>query len=179
MAEPGPPPSTIFYDVEASSLSRDSYPVEVGWAEVLADGSVRSEALLVRRAPGWLDWSEHAQQVHGITRVDLQKHGRSADEVVAVLDAAFGSSVVFSDAPASEVFWTDRLYGAAGKKRVWRIGDAIPLLRATAASREDSFWLSVHLEEARLHRADADARVLADGLAELRRRRMTRERSGA
>lgn len=171
--------STIFYDVEASSLSAESYAIEVGWAEVLPAGTVRSEAMLIRRAAGWLDWSLEAESIHAITRSQLEVHGRPIEEVVAALDTAFGTGVVFSDYPSAEVLWTDRLYRAAGRKRKWRIGDALPLLRATAATREDKFWLSVHLEEPRLHRADADARVLAEAYIELRRRRAAREKRTA
>lgn len=169
----------VFYDVEASSLSAESYPIQVGWAEVLPTGAIRSEAMLIRRAAGWLDWSAEAERIHWITRSQLEEHGRPIEEVVAALDAAFEKGVVVSDHPSWEVFWSDRLYRAAGRKRGWRIGDALPLLRATAASREDNFWLSAHLEEPRLHRADADARVLAEAYVELRRRRATGEGGAA
>jgi hypothetical protein len=172
-------PRIVFYDIEASSLSPESYPVEVGWAEVLPDGSVRGEAMLVHRAPGWLDWSMEAQSIHGITRGQLKTHGRPIEEVITALDAVFGTGVVFSDHPSSEVVWTDCLYRVAGRKRRWRVGDALPLLSATAATKEDSAWLQVRLQEQRLHRADADARVFAEAYAELRRRRRMRERSEA
>lgn len=174
-ATAGAPPRVICFDIEASSLSPKSYPIEVGWAEVLPDGAIRSEALLVCPAPSWVDWSSEAERIHGITRRQLADHGRPIDEVVAALDAAFGSGVAFSDAPDAESRWTNRLYAAAGRKRAWRIGDAIPLLRAIAATEADSSWLSAHLEEPRRHRADADARVLAEAYAELRRRRRARE----
>ena len=42
----------VFLDFEASSLSKDSYPIEVGWAG--EDGS--TEAHLIRPAPDWTDW---------------------------------------------------------------------------------------------------------------------------
>lgn len=162
---------TIFFDVEASSLSPASYPIEVGWALVLPDGSVTSRAILVRPAPDWLDWSVEAQGIHGITRADIERLGHPIDEVAAALDTAFGTNVAFSDAPQWEAFWADRLYQAVGRRRRWRIGDALPLLRATAASPGDSIWLSTHLADTRLHRADADALVLAEAFAELRERR--------
>ncbi len=162
----------IFYDVEASSLSAASYPIEVGWAEVLPDGSVQSQAILIRPDRDWTDWSAEAEGIHGIERTQLDDLGQPIDQVVAALDAAFGTRVAFSDAPQWEVIWTDRLYRAAGRRRRWRIGDALPLLRATAASNRDNIWLSVHLADTRLHRADADARVLAEAFAELRRRRI-------
>ena len=169
--------SKIFYDVEASSLSASSFPIEVGWAEVLVDGSVRSKAMLIRPADGWVDWAEQAERIHGISRGQLEELGRPATEVVEELDVAFGDDTVLSDNPAWEVMWTDRLYLAAGRERPWRIGNAIALLRATAASSSDDFWLSAHLEDTRLHRADADAAVLAEAYAELRRRALDRTHS--
>lgn len=163
--------TVIFFDVEASSLAADSYPIEVGWAVVDANGQIESDAILVRPEPSWTDWAEEAERVHGISRELIEAHGRPASEVAARLDEAFGSGVVFSDYPSVEVQWSDRLYAAAGYRRMWRIGDALPLLRATVTCRADGFWLSAHLEDTRLHRADADARVLAEAYVELQRRR--------
>ena len=49
----------VFLDFEASSLSDDSYPIEVGW--VFEDG--RTEAHLIRPAPAWTDWDPAAEAI--------------------------------------------------------------------------------------------------------------------
>ena len=52
----------LIADFEASSLTRHSYPVEVGWV----DEHGRGEAYLIRPADGWDDWSRAPQTIHGI-----------------------------------------------------------------------------------------------------------------
>lgn len=47
----------VFLDFEASSLSKQSYPIEVAW--VFEDG--RSEEYLIRPAPIWTDWDSAAE----------------------------------------------------------------------------------------------------------------------
>lgn len=162
---------TVFFDIEASSLGPASWPIEVGWATVAPDLSVTATAILIRPEPDWLDWSAQAQGVHGIDLAFAREQGRPASQVAQALNEAFDSGVVFSDACEWEAHWTRRLYDAVGVRRTWRIGDALPLLRATASTPSDNHWLSAHLSDTRLHRADADALVLAEAYCELRRRR--------
>lgn len=161
----------IFFDIEASSLDASSYPIEVGWAIVDPELTITSDAMLIAPEPDWTDWSPQAEKVHGIRRCWLNQYGRPALEVADAMNSVFGNGVVFSDAPQFEAKWTRRLYDAVGLRRTWRIGDAIPLLRATAPSKSDNSWLSAHLEDTRLHRADLDALVLAEGYVEMQRRR--------
>ncbi len=75
----------VFLDFEASSLSKQSYPVEVAW--VFEDG--RSRAFLIRPAPDWTDWSSEAEAIHGISRELLEKEDVAvsiiADEMVKTL----------------------------------------------------------------------------------------------
>ena len=161
----------IFFDIEASSLDAGSYPIEAGWAIVDAELTITSDAMLITPEPDWTDWSPQAEKVHGIRRCWLDQYGRPAFEVAEAMNSVFGDGVVFSDAPQFEAVWTRRLYDAVGLRRTWRIGDAIPLLRATAPTKSDNSWLSAHLEDTRLHRADLDALVLAEGYVEMQRRR--------
>ena len=64
----------VFLDFEASSLSDESYPIEIGWAG--EDGS--TEQHLIRPAPGWTDWSATAEAVHRIERDQLLAEGSRA-----------------------------------------------------------------------------------------------------
>ena len=162
-------PPAVCYDIEASSLGPASWPIEVGWATVAPDLSVTATAILIRPEPDWLDWSAQAQGVHGIDLAFAREHGRPASEVAQAINEAFGFGVVFSDACEWEVQWTKRLFAAVGVRRTWRIGDALPLLRATASTASDNHWLTARLSETRPHRADA--RLLAEAYSELRRRR--------
>ena len=64
--------SPAFIDFEASSLDLiASYPIEVGIC--LPDGTLHS--WLIQPHVLWQDWSESAEQVHGITRETLETEG--------------------------------------------------------------------------------------------------------
>lgn len=67
----------VFLDFEASSLSKQSYPIEVAW--VFEDGRHRSH--LIRPTPEWTDWSHEAEQIHGISRSLLLTEGHSVHDV--------------------------------------------------------------------------------------------------
>jgi DNA polymerase III epsilon subunit-like protein len=165
----------VFLDLEASSLEAGGFPIEVGWACVRGESDeITTGAVLIRPAPDWTVWSEAAQRVHGISRQDLELRGRPLAEVADVLDAAFGSAVVLSDAPAWDSRWIDALYDALGRTRGWHIKHAIPLLRELAETPVDRHWLMQHLDDPRPHRAEADARLLAQAYVHLRRQRVLR-----
>ena len=164
----------IFYDVEASGLYEGSYPIEVGWAIVRPDGSITTDAMLITPISSWIGWSSEAEEIHGITRHMLSDLGRPIAEVVDRLDQVFCDYVVLSDYPPADEAWTDRLYAAAGRTRRFRIADAEFVLNFAASTAADHHWLAAHLSDTRLHRADADARVLAEAYVELMSRRAQR-----
>jgi hypothetical protein len=102
-----------FLDFEASSLSKQSYPVEVGW--VTQDGA--GESHLIRPAPEWTDWDESAAAVHGIARDTLLEHGETVSTVCARLIDLFAGHTVVASAPSWDGHWLSRLLRAAGKPR--------------------------------------------------------------
>ena len=102
-----------FLDFEASSLAADSYPIEVGW--VFEDG--RSEAHLIRPAPGWLDWSAMAEATHRIPREVLLERGAPHDEVARRVLDALAAHLVYVNAPSWDGKWLSVLLRAAGLPR--------------------------------------------------------------
>lgn len=103
----------VFLDFEASSLGKRSYPIEVGW--VFEDG--RSEAHLIHPAPGWTDWDEEAQAIHGIARQELLAQGTSHDAVAhRMVEALSGHDLVVT-APSWDGKWMSALLRAAGLPR--------------------------------------------------------------
>lgn len=102
-----------FLDFEASSLSRDSYPIEAGW--VTEDGT--GESHLIRPAPEWVDWDAAAAVVHGISREELQRTGEPHGVVCDRLIALFADRTVFVGAPSWDGHWLSMLLRAAGKPR--------------------------------------------------------------
>lgn len=102
-----------FLDFEASSLNKDSYPIEVGW--VTEDGS--GETHLIRPAPGWTDWDEDAVAIHHITRGQLEREGEAHGTVCDRLIQLFETRPVFVSAPSWDGHWLSMLLRAAGHQR--------------------------------------------------------------
>jgi hypothetical protein len=99
----------VFLDFEASSLSRDSYPIEVGWAG--EDGS--TEAHLIRPTPDWTEWDPSAEAIHHIGRETLQAEGEPHDEVARRVLKALGPHEVYVTAPSWDGMWLSKLLRAA------------------------------------------------------------------
>jgi len=63
-----------FLDIEASSLSNISYPIEIAWF----DGQGNIESYLISPNPigEWTDWDYYAQhEIHGISRAMCSEKG--------------------------------------------------------------------------------------------------------
>ena len=151
----------IFLDFEASSLNKQSYPIEVGW--VFEDGS--SEGYLIRPAPGWTEWDASAQAIHGISREQLEREGIAHDVVCARLVEIFAGNVVYASAPSWDGHWLSMLLRAAGQPRhLVRLRDSEEAFMGAASARTGS--AADRVARARrvieagpvAHRAIADAR---------------------
>lgn len=161
----------VFLDFEASSLSDDSYPIEVGWAG--EDGSL--ESWLIRPAPGWEDWDPAAEAVHGLSRAKLLEAGRPHEEVARRALEALGPHEVYVSAPSWDGKWMSVLLRAAGLPRhALRLKDVDAAARAAVeealpgrGADELAMLTTVFLAQARrpfeetqpAHRALADAEV--------------------
>jgi len=99
----------VFLDFEASSLSKDSYPIEVGWAG--EDGS--EEAHLIRPAPDWTDWDASAEAIHHIGRETLLREGEPHDRVARRMMEALGPHDVYVTAPSWDGAWLSKLLRAS------------------------------------------------------------------
>lgn len=102
-----------FLDFEASSLARDSVPIEVAW--VFEDGI--SETYLIRPAPGWNDWSALAESVHRIPRDLLLSDGIAHDTVARRMLGALEGHDLFASSPTWDGKWLSILLRAAGLPR--------------------------------------------------------------
>ena len=103
----------VFLDFEASSLSKASYPIEVGWAG--EDGS--EEAHLIRPAPEWTDWDVSAEAIHKISRETLLKDGEPHDGVARRVLEVLGPHDVYVTAPSWDGMWLSKLLRASGLPR--------------------------------------------------------------
>jgi hypothetical protein len=103
----------VFLDFEASSLAKDSYPIEVAW--VFEDG--RGEAHLIRPAPDWIDWDAAAQATHGVSRAELERSGEPHDAVARRMVEALDGCRLYASAPSWDGKWLSVLLRAAGLPR--------------------------------------------------------------
>ena len=162
----------VIVDFEASSLGDNSYPVEVGWAVIGPELGIVSDALPIRPARGWSDWSPKSEALHGFSREALAQLGVSPAEAVAALEAAVsgsGTTTLCAD-PEFDGFWADRLYAAAGVRRSWQIAPLRQTLDSLLlASTLDHSWLKAALNAPRPHRAEQDARSFAEIVVALKR----------
>ncbi len=161
-----------FLDFEASSLSDESYPIEVAW--VFEDG--QEESHLIRPAAGWIDWDPKAERIHGISRAALQANGEPSDAVARRLVEVLSGHRLFASAPSWDGKWMSVLIRSAGFPRhalrlqatqiaqtegiAEVLGEQLPQTALPEATR--SILASVAEQKALFkvgHRALADARM--------------------
>ena len=108
-----------FLDVEASSLTAVSWPVEIGIARV-AGGVVTGDARLIRPSPDWPrdDWSQESAEIYGIALDRLCGEGHDPADVARWLIGAVPGGAV-SDAPAFDASWIDRLFEVVELRWRW------------------------------------------------------------
>jgi hypothetical protein len=169
----------VFLDFEASSLAKDSYPIEIAW--VFEDG--RSRSLLIRPMPAWLDWSKGAEHIHGISRDQLATDGKSVVFVVREMMEALSGHELHASSPSWDGKWLSVLLRAGGVPR-----------HALRVRKSDDLFIEVAsgiIDEAGVANVDVAAlvadvisqsepakpahRALPDARLELERLRLVRE----
>jgi len=97
---------TIFFlDLEASSLDDGSFPIEIAWVDQQGVG----ETYLIQPQWNWTDWSPASEKIHGISRAQLARDGKSAAEVAQRAREALGDAILCSDNPAFDQYWLGML----------------------------------------------------------------------
>ena len=166
-----------FVDFEASSLSDNSYPIEVGWCT--ADGQITSH--LIRPAGPWSEWSATSEAVHGITRDRLFLLGRPVTEVAHDIVRALLSHEVqlFSDAPAWDQVWLNRLLLQGGLRRRIVLHDVQQVFGHACKPRAGFITeRNTNLEERRQEIVDLSTRLVAEATNAEANRRRVRHRAG-
>ncbi len=156
--------SPVVIDIEASGFGRGSYPIEVGVA--LADGI--THCFLIRPLPHWTHWSPQAEDIHGIDRDTLFRHGRPALWVARRLNRLLGGQTAYSDAWGHDNSWLGRLYEEVGLGMRYRLETIRRLLsEPQAAAWGETREALCRRLKARRHRASSDALVLQRTYQEL------------
>ncbi len=153
-----------FIDFEASSLDLiASYPIEVGIC--MPDGELHS--WLIQPHVLWKDWSESAEQVHGIHRSTLQNEGTPVSEVAAHLNRLLQGQV-FCDAWTFDSFWLHRLFKAAKTRPTFQLESVSMLLDDEQIKHWSDFrQMVISKVGIPVHRAANDALILHKTWAEI------------
>ena len=93
-------------DIEASGFGADSYPIEIG----IVTANSQRYCRLIKPEPEWTQWSDDAQECHGLSRDVLQTFGKSAKVVCCELNDLLSGSTVYSDALSHDQRWLMKLF---------------------------------------------------------------------
>lgn len=150
-----------FFDIEASGLDSDSYPIELGWAIPIDDTCIDVDSTLIRPLPHWQFWSADAEAIHKIPRRRLETDGCDAVEAARRAEAALSGHTVYSDNPEYDGFWLDRLYQDVGLERRFKLLSLLDLFFALPGVQPDMIRDAARDASDRApftHRAGQDAR---------------------
>lgn len=100
----------FWLDIEASSLTPNGYPIEIGW---VGETDIETTSILVKPEAGWSDWSPASEGLHGITRNQLLRDGRACREVAELVTNCLGGAEVYSDDTIADQRWLNKLFAAA------------------------------------------------------------------
>lgn len=152
-------------DFEASGFGEDGYPIEVG--VVLANGD--KYCALIKPASTWLFWDQQAEQVHGLSRELLCKHGKPIQVVARELNAFLAGRVVYSDGWVVDKPWLSRLSYDSGVEPSFYLSPLEMILKEA----QMEIWSQIkrevieHLALPR-HRASSDALIVQETFARTR-----------
>jgi hypothetical protein len=159
----------VFIDIEASSLSSSSYPIEIAWND--QEGNIESYLISPAAIKSWTDWSAKAEKIHGISQDTLIEQGKSPTWVAQTVHQKLSKKVAYSDNPDYDAYWLEELFkksvGLSLDIKVKSI-DALLTTILTAKSIEPKqviFAIKILKQQAKQqmppqHRAASDVRYL-------------------
>lgn len=153
------PKNPIIIDLEASGFGPQSYPIEVGI--VLENGD--RFCTLISPEEEWTHWSDSAEALHGIARVNLIAAGKSARRVAEQLNGWLEGKTVYSDGWVVDKPWLTKLFYAAGVEMKFQVSSLEMIMTEPQILLWDETKVRV-TEEAKLprHRASNDAWLIQE-----------------
>ncbi|MCG7497789.1 hypothetical protein MHO82_13035 [Vibrio sp. Of7-15] len=146
-------------DFESSGLSKQSYPIEVGFS--LPDGRV--ESVLINpntSADLWTYWDDVAEnEIHHISRAELIEDGMSVIQVCQTLNQVLAHyDYVLCDSQW-DLFWLGRLYHAAHMRPSFLLLEVKHWLKGEGIGK-DVFVKALEAQGPIKHRAGQDAKQI-------------------
>jgi hypothetical protein len=162
-----------FLDTEASSLNRDSYPIEIAWSNSV--GTIESHLINPYSVEKWTDWDFEAQSLHGINRKQCREEGVHPRWLCdRMRHSITPGEIIYADGGPFDRDWVDELYanGSALGFAQFRVehSDAVmlPLLNKVEKDNQKRWQLYNDLKlDARKkvgvqHRAAVDVQYLIE-----------------
>lgn len=122
----------IIFDVEASGLSTESYPIEIAWQG--SEKPDRFDSFLIKPATSWTYWDTYAESdIHHISREMLDIDGILIEEACNRLNTNLSGKTIYSDAIDYDQLWVKQLFVCAGISQlfycesIYRVTDHQPL----------------------------------------------------
>jgi len=100
----------MFIDFEASSLTANSYPIEVAWTD--SAGEIETHLISPKECADWTDWNEESAWIHKIRHCQLLEDGKTISWMCDFLTEKLANQTLYSDAPKHDTFWLYRLFEA-------------------------------------------------------------------
>lgn len=155
-------------DFEASGLGVGTYPIEVGvciWRS--PDELATTWSTLIRPAPEWVrdgDWHERAQNIHGISPVDLVDGMDPADVMRCLNDLLDPIGVVHCDGGKHDMHWMTALRMAANVPALFVLGRVSAVIQRSTPDQWEAYeaWMKANPGP---HRAGPDAEGIVSALA--------------
>lgn len=107
-------------DFEASSLSGQSYPIQVA----VYNGE-DSYSAFIRPDDTWTEWNMSSQAIHNIPRALLFDVGKPAVQVAEELNDFIGKEIAYCDGGIYDIHWANALHEAAQVPKTWYYGDVV------------------------------------------------------
>lgn len=153
----------IIFDIEASGLHPESYPIEIAWQD--SNEPSHFDSFFIRPTSNWTYWDDYAEtDIHHISRDTIVEQGISVESACLRLNQSLKEKTIYSDAIEYDKHWMMKLFDEAGVKPAFSFGSVLELLPKDGEYRLSQLAESSHIK----HRALNDARQIAAWMNQLR-----------
>ncbi|WP_250657070.1 hypothetical protein [Alkalimarinus coralli] len=152
----------VIFDIEASGLHPESYPIEIAWQD--SNEPSHFDSFFIRPTSNWTYWDDYAEtEIHCTSRDTIVAQGISVEDACLRLNQSLKEKIIYSDAIEYDRHWMMKLFDEAGVKPTFNFGSVLDTL-----PEDGEFRLSQLTETAYIkHRALDDARQIAGWVDQL------------
>ncbi len=152
----------IIFDIEASGLHQESYPIEIAWQD--SNDRNNFDSFLIIPANSWTHWDDYAEtEIHHISRDSVVEQGISIEDACLRLNRSLVGETIYSDAVEYDRRWMMKLFDEAGVKPTFSFGSVLDTLPEGGEFRLSQLTDNAYIK----HRALDDARQIAGWVNQL------------